>query len=279
VTTFHDLLPPYLFPKAGPLRGLAVRLLLATSHGTVYVEPSDLARVGKRPNRRWIPIGSNIPCAPPSGFDRVATRRQLGARPGDLLVGFFGLLTPSKGGPALIEALGQLRAAGRSARLALIGAPTGASNSPTDQGGQEQLERTVAQLGLASVVVRTGFLEPSSVSAHLLACDVVALPYLDGASFRRGSLLAALEHACPVVTTTPAPHAAGAGPRLLIPGQNLLAVPPNDPAARAATIARLADDRPLAERLGQAGRAVAAACSWDAIAAETLELYRLLHRD
>ena len=106
VTTFHDLRVPYLFPKARLLRSLAVRTLLWGSDAAIFVDPSDLARVQRRnlrfaPGRlavgrqpgRWIPVGSNIPCAPPSGFDPATTRRELGADEQDLLIGYFGFLS------------------------------------------------------------------------------------------------------------------------------------------------------------------------------------------
>src|SRR5437867_12589279 len=37
ITTFHDLRAPYLFPKAGPLRGLANHVLLGASRGSIFV--------------------------------------------------------------------------------------------------------------------------------------------------------------------------------------------------------------------------------------------------
>jgi glycosyltransferase involved in cell wall biosynthesis len=52
--------------------------------------------------------------------------------------------------------------------------------------------------------VTTGWLAPPDLSAHLLAGDVALLPYADGASGRRGSLLACAEHGLPIVTTEPA---------------------------------------------------------------------------
>ncbi|MAG35246.1 MAG: glycosyl transferase family 1, partial [Dehalococcoidia bacterium] len=42
VTTFHDLRVPYLFPKAGPLRELMVRLLAYQSDAIIAVAPEDI---------------------------------------------------------------------------------------------------------------------------------------------------------------------------------------------------------------------------------------------
>jgi glycosyltransferase involved in cell wall biosynthesis len=272
VTTFHDLRIPYLFPKAGPLRGLAVRALLRGSHAAIFVDAADLAQVEAAPDRHWVPIGSNIPCAPPPGFSREATRRALGGKPGELLVGYFGFLTAGKGADTLLRALRLLLDAGRPARLALVGAGASASN-PTDRADEAALETLIGELALEPYVIRTGFLAPPAVSAHLLACDLLALPYDDGASFRRGSLLAALEHGRPIVTTPPAPAARGLGDRTLESGRQFLAVPPRDPAALAEAMVQIANDRELGKRLGREARALAARCGWAAIAAETAEVY------
>lgn len=272
VTTFHDLRPPYLFPKAGPLRALAVRSLLWGSHGVIFCDSTDLDAVGNGRNRRWLPVGSNIPCDPPADFDAATSRRRLGAGEGELLIGYFGFLSTGKGAEVLIQAVRLLLDEGRSPRLALIGTPAGASNQ-TDQQGEQRIETLGHQFQLEDRLHRTGYLSQPDVSACLLACDVVALPYEDGASFNRGSLLAALEHGAAIVTTTPQPTARGSPPRLLEPGRQFLAVPPGDPAALANAIARLGDDEKFAIHLGREARALAAHCAWSALAKETAEVY------
>ena len=273
VTTFHDLLVPYLFPKAGPLRAAAVRLLVRTSHGAIFADLADLERAGPGLNRRWVPVGSNLPCRPPAGFERERTRAALGVGPGDLLIGYFGFLTASKGADSLLRALRLLLDQGRPARLVLIGAGAG-SSSPSDQADRQAALALAASLDLQPRLIATGYLPPEAVSAHLLACDLLALPYRDGASFRRGSLLAALEHGRPIVSTPPAAAAAGAGERRLEPGRQFLAARPDDPASLAGAIARLADQPKLAARLAGEARRLAERCSWPAIAAETAGVYQ-----
>jgi hypothetical protein len=44
-----------------------------------------------------VPIGSNVPCAPPPGYDRGAFRAGLGIAADELAVVYFGLLNASKG--------------------------------------------------------------------------------------------------------------------------------------------------------------------------------------
>jgi hypothetical protein len=71
--TFHDLRVPYLFPKAGPLRRWIVYHLARSAEGVIATNDEDFHRLltEARPRRlALIPIGSNIPCAPPPGYDR-----------------------------------------------------------------------------------------------------------------------------------------------------------------------------------------------------------------
>lgn len=214
--TFHDLRVPYLFPKAGPARRAALRLLARGSRMVVATNAEDYAELGvegQHGRLDLIPIGSNIPDAPPEGYDRAAWRAAAGIPAGAVVVAYFGFLNASKGGLTLLDALARLRAAGRDARLVMIGGAVGASD-PTNAGYLAAFRAEAAAHGLDAAVAWTGHVAPGAVSGWLHAADVAALPYGDGASYRRGSLLAALAHGCAVVTTLPAPLTgapAGAG--------------------------------------------------------------------
>ncbi|MFQ3664354.1 MAG: glycosyltransferase [Chloroflexaceae bacterium] len=259
--TFHDLLTPYLFPRAGPLRRWVNWRLARDADAVIATTAADAAHLGGL-HAHVIPIGSNIPVAPPAGFERAAWRARLGPDGFGRLVAFFGLLAPSKGLDVLLEALARLDP---SWRLVIIG---GAATAPQDVAHAEAVRAMARRLGLAPRVHETGHLAAEEVSAWLLAADLVALPFRDGASFRRGSLLAALAHGCPVVSTTPADTATTEALR-----PAALLVPPNDPAALAAAMVALAADDPTRARLAAAGRALAARFSWSAIAAHHEMLY------
>jgi polysaccharide biosynthesis protein PslF len=270
VVTFHDLLEPYLFPKAGPLRRWVTTALAAKADAVIATNDADRAILAARLRERVsnvsaIPIGSNIPVAPPADYERTAWRARLGCGPAELLVAYFGLLSPSKGADLLLDALADL-----PARLLVIG---GEATAPQDRAFAEHWAQQVEQRGLNARVFRTGHAEPAQVSAHLLAADMVALPFHDGASFRRGSLLAALAHGCPLITTRPADPTTA---QQLRHGEQALLIEPDDVHALRAAISTLAATPALRARLAEAGRNLAAAFAWPTIAQRHLELYRAL---
>jgi glycosyltransferase involved in cell wall biosynthesis len=127
-------------------------------------------------------------------------------------------------------------------------------------------------------VLWTGFLPRAEVSAAFLAADLAVLPYRDGASFRRGSLMAVLAHGLPVVTTHPrrVPAPPGADVPRLEDGVNARLVPPDDPQALADAVAELIADAALRRRLGEGACELARAFTWDRIAAQTRAVYEQL---
>jgi glycosyltransferase involved in cell wall biosynthesis len=268
VTTFHDVRVPYLFPKAGPVRWWANLALARGSRAAIVTNAEDRELLARHrlPRLEVIPIGSNIAPGPPPGYDRGAWRARWGAGADTLLVGYFGLLNASKGGEELVRALDELVRYGYNVRLLIVGGGAGASD-PTNREYLERVRGLVAELGLGAKVVWTGHLPPEDASAALASVDVCALPYRDGASFRRGSLMAALAHGLPIVTTWPCVSVPE-----LTHGHTAWLVPPEDPVALAQGIARLAGDAALARSLAVAAAELAREFDWQRIAARTLEV-------
>ncbi len=280
--TYHDVRVPYLFPKAGRLRRWVTLLPARWAHLTVATNAADYAAIAAE-GRPWrlelVPIGSNIPDAPPPDYDRAAWREAVGIGPGMSLVAYFGMLNASKGARDLVGALAALRRAGRDLRLVMVGATVGASD-PTNIAYRATVKADMADVGLSEAVIWTGHLPSAEVSAWLRAADVIALPYADGASYRRGSLLAALAHGRPVVTTAPPPPDGTTSLEdplpPLVDGISARLVPPGDPAALAEGLAQVLDDPALATRLSEGARGVATHFGWEAIAERHEALYREL---
>ncbi len=289
IVTFHDTLEPYLFPKAGPLRTYVTHRLANDADHVIVTNGDDATRltvpstlIGRLcpwsyrdagPLPTIIPIGSNIPVAPPVGYDRQTWRRQLGIRPDESLVVYFGLLSRSKGVDLLLDALAALERQPASIpqiRLLLIG---GAATNPRDQAYAQEIMAQIQRLALQDQVILTGHVDESTVSAHLLAADCAVLPFRDGASFRRGSLLAALAHGVPVITTIPTTPISSELPPLQH-RINIMLVPPVDSAALAAALQQMLLDQQLQIRLGAAARTLAAQFSWTEIGQRHDLLYR-----
>jgi glycosyltransferase involved in cell wall biosynthesis len=267
IVTFHDLRVPYLFPKAGRLREAAVRGLARHAAGGIATNAADLATL-----RGWtdaplcrIPIGSNIDAYEPNHVEIAEVRQALALGEGDVLLGYFGFLNETKGADTLLDALARLD---DRHHLVFIGGQTGASDPRNNEAFLRGLRAQIDALGLGERVHWTGFLSPTRVSAHLAAADLMVMPYRDGVSLRRGTLMAVLAHGRPLVTTAPAAPA----PELRH-GQNVWLVPPDDAASLARAVATLAADPARRAQLGRGAREVAGLFDWGRIAGLTADFY------
>jgi glycosyltransferase involved in cell wall biosynthesis len=270
VTTFHDLLAPYLFPKAGPLRYRVLLALAGGSDGVIITNRQDEQQLYAERGivrLRRIPIGSNVRTQTPPDYDRTAWREQLDIPDDAIFVGYFGFLNASKGIETLLKAAAQAIAQGLNVYLLMIGGRTGSSD-PTNVAYANQIDALTAQLDITDRVRWTGFADDPEVSGHLSACDMVALPYRDGVSFRRGSFMAAIAHGCAIITTAPQVEL----PELQ-DGVNLRLIPADSPDALANAILELAGNRDLRARLRTNARTLAGCFTWDQIAAQTAAFY------
>ncbi|MCY4467055.1 MAG: glycosyltransferase family 4 protein [Chloroflexi bacterium] len=265
VTTFHDLRFPYLFPKAGRLRDWIVMHMARASTGVITTNQEDDARLQALPRRRVIPIGSSIGPQIVSAALREQIRQELGAMPDSFVLGHFGFLNALKGIDYLLEAMSRLRASGRDLRLVFIG---GHPEADEESENVSRLDAGIKRLGLGDAVHWTGYLDESEVATWLGAVDLVALPFADGASYRRSSLMAAIALGCAILTTQPV---------FDVPafqhGSNLWLVGPRSAAAIAGGIqALMADDGQLCQ-LREGAKRLRRCFDWDLIASETADFY------
>lgn len=271
VVTFHDLRVPYLFPKAGAVRRCVTLSLARWSDAVIATNVEDYESLRKslsgHPSLHLIPIGSNIHPRPPAGYDRAAWRRSLGVDEGEALLCYFGFLNESKGGETLFRALAEVVRRGLRTRLLMVGGQTGDSD-PTNAVYAERVRSLGAAVGVLDHVLWTGYTDAEQVSANLFAADICVLPYRDGASYRRGSFMAALAHGLPIVSTQPRVHI-----ETLVDGDTILLVPADDPLATASAVERLASNPELRAHLAQGALELARAFTWDSIAAQTAQVY------
>ena len=187
-TMFHETFTDQPGPKGALMRfwqRIIFRHVGLASHLCLFsVEPWTLAF------RPWFPrsrvetlrVGSNIPRI---GVDREQERRKLAIPPGVPVLGVFGGTHPSRLFDWITAASNHLDRMGVDHRILRIGPDS---------------EAVKAKLS-GSPLIDLGILEPQAVSRALSCCDVFLSPISDGASSRRGSLLAGLGHGLPCVTT------------------------------------------------------------------------------
>ena len=189
------------------------------------------------PAAEWLAVPSTIPRVGDRDDAHGIVRRYGGN--GARLVGHFGSY-----GPLIARHL-------EVAIPALLERAPDASILLLGEGGVALRQRLVdAGPALSRRIWATGRLAAREASLHLLACDLMIQPFVEGVTTRRTSVMAALLHGVPTVTTSG---------RLTEPlwrqtGAVALA-PATDPAALAAVASALLGDPTARERLGAAGEA------------------------
>ena len=286
VATFHDLRAPYLFPGAGKARRAPARILLGASDACVFTAPEDA--IAARPRRRaaWIPLGPGV--LPSAMRKREAAREGLQIDSQGFAIGYFGFMNSSKGLETLLHAAKLLSEKDVAFQLVFIGEDRGASDE-TNAATAASVRSLESQFGLEGRVIRTGRLPANKVSWALAAVDVAALPYADGASLRRSSLITCLAHGVPVVTTAPRTQAHLPSEYTLAPFDepsqyridNRVAalVPPGDPAGLAEELQALARDPARRSALARGGQEFAERLAWPGIAGATASFYHGVLKD
>jgi glycosyltransferase involved in cell wall biosynthesis len=171
-------------------------------------------------------------------------------------IGFVGTIEPRKNLPTLVAAFAPLARARPDLRLVLAGG---------DGWGATQVREAVAASGVATRILRTGYVEDDVVPALYRRAAAVAYP-----SFEEGFGVPALEAlACgaPLVTT----RGSALGE---VVGDAACTVAPGDTAALTHALATLLDDDAVSARLRAAGPLRAAPFTWDASVAAHVDIYR-----
>lgn len=170
-----------------------------------------------------------------AGVDGAGLRLELGAGPGEFLVGTAVVLSEQKGIRHLLEAARMVRAADPTVRFAVGG----------DGPLRAELEGRAAALGLGGAVRFLGY--RSDVPRFIAALDAYVLPSLwEGLPL---ALLEALASAKPIVATR-----VGGNPEI-VGDENGLLVPPKDPEALAQAVLALRRDPARCRRMAAANRA------------------------
>jgi glycosyltransferase involved in cell wall biosynthesis len=219
----------------------AMAAVLARAARRIFVttpawEPMLRAISRTRQAIQWIPAFSNVPRIDDEAGANAIRRRV--APGGGTIAGHFGAYGPvyDAGTTALLSAAFERDAA---LSVLLIG-----------KGGVEFRARMLGRRpSFAHRIIATGALAPADVSRSIAACDLMIQHYPDGVTTRQTSCMTALQHGCPLVTTTG---------RLTEPLWNesraVALAPAEDIPELASLVHRLIDDAPERRRLGAAAR-------------------------
>ncbi|MFL5901857.1 MAG: glycosyltransferase family 4 protein [Solirubrobacterales bacterium] len=251
VMTAHYILPPR--PSRRQLasaRGLFGRMdavVAHSEHGATRLRDE----VGVDPDRvRAIPHGTfdyltDLP-------EEKPLLPELEGAEGPVIL-FFGLLRPYKGLDTLLTAFREVQ----GAELWIVGNP---------RMDIEPLRRLAAEApGRVRFVTR--FIEDAEIPPIFRRADLVVLPYRDAE--HSGVLYTGLAFGKPLVLSS-----VGGFPEVAATGAARL-VAPDDPAVLATALSELTADPAARDRLAAAARdAAAGPYSWDAVATQTLALYR-----
>jgi glycosyltransferase involved in cell wall biosynthesis len=208
----------------------------------------DLAkRYGPRPNVFVVPDGASLDTVaeePPPPEAGAASHRPRA------IAGYAGHLYPWKGVDVLVRAL--------ALAPGLDGLIVGGHPAEADRA---RVDALVAELGLAERVQITGLLPFRDVRARLRRASILVLPNSASAiSDRYTSPLKLFEYLTlgrPIVASNlPAIR------EVLTHERTALLVPPDDPAALAGALERLAADGGLSASLGRAARVLASQYTW-----------------
>ena len=185
---------------AGVYDRLKDTLLLWTSTGVIVTVPNRARRLSRlfpwlRRRVHVLHSGANLELGQTVPEDRERGRARFGIGPTELVIGSFGSLHTDKRYELLLRVARRLLDQGHQIRLLLIGAHS------DDHPYYRYLAQCVSDLGLGSCVIWTGFGTPTEISRWLLATDIYVMTDLRGASARKSSLITALAHGLPTVST------------------------------------------------------------------------------
>ncbi len=254
-------------------RARVVPMLLA-AHGLLFADSDDRPPVERwtaltRPLMATVPIGSNITPLAPDPALKSRWRRELGIDDGSLVAIYFGELYEHKGIFELLGSLRRVRGTGLPVHLLVVSGSRQGKANYTER-ARRDLQQAVEE-GWATV---QWDLPPDLVSRALHAADTAVFPFTRGATPQRGSLIAAVCHQLPTITTrgpvTPAGFAEQFGVRLATAG---------DEESLATCLLEVLATPAERERLRQAAATASLRFSWERIASEVSAFYAAVRRE
>jgi len=143
---------------------------------------------------KLIPVCSCIPRIRITDRDIATLRKKLlNGKEGIFLIGTFGNMHPSKDILQIFSLIKRLSEVYNIKFLWIGGRDI--------ENKEEFIKNKLEEYHLQNIVEFTGFQDRESISRLLSAIDIFLLPYSEGVTTRRTSVMAALEHSLPVIST------------------------------------------------------------------------------
>ena len=288
----HSTLPAYLDGLRPPHVMTAHTTLTASQLLRIDSEPSAAKRVVKRLLAAWPPWRRSVEAAPFRRARRVIVHTREAAAefaargvpagrlrvlpagipetvppepppppiPPGRWITLFGFVTPNKGYEIVLEALSRLPA---DVRLVIAGGARVEAEAPY----VEALRREIAAQGLSERVTITGFLTEAQIAAVLTRSEVALAPHTVASGSY--SVMLPIAYGRPVLASDLACFA-----DLRDADAGVTTVPAGDAGALTERLGALLADEAEREALAAQARAYASRHTWEAVAQQTLALYR-----
>jgi glycosyltransferase involved in cell wall biosynthesis len=263
VTTLHE------FSIAYPINKIRQIMFSLFSNRVVVTDEKDLQGLAKflgdnKTKIKIIPIGSNIDVYGHQPQGRKIFLKERGLKEDTVIISFFGNIHRDKGLEYLLQAFAGLTQKKFLLHLVII-----SQLDPVGNKYHNKIKQLFSSLDIEKLIFLSGYIGIEKVSHLLSLSDICVLPFIDGVSLRRGSLMAALAHGKAVISTKPNDSA----DRGLFDKKNILFVPINDVYKLSEALELLYKDTELREKIGQEAGKTAALFSWDKIANKHIGLY------
>lgn len=262
VLTIHEYSS---FTRLGHFR---IALMARFANHIIVPEQQNLTQLaGDWP--RLTPRLTHIPLGPtlePTVIDPLSEgkiRQEIGLDEKQIHLLTFGFVSPGKGFEYLLTAFDAI--ADRQPDVHLWLAADDQPAHPNYRAYHEAIRQQIKTSAYRDQIHWTGFLTAEKLSQYLHLADMVMLPYDDGASLRRTTLLNALAHGRPIISTGNLSPAAG-----------VVVVPPKDPHALAEAVDRLLANETERRQLAEQAAQSAAVFDWATIASQTINCFTSL---